>query len=129
MAIRIDDELDIAGVGGAKQKTGFFARGNRVAGQYQVEIRPEVIPVLERIRGSAISGELPYIAVGEAGSAFNVYHNKLGQIVLDPVKAIPVSEAWLWENPEAFASVKRGLQQADKGETHDLGDFTRYAKG
>ena len=67
-------------------------------------------------------------AVGEVGSAFNVYRNRLGQIVLDPVKAIPVSEAWLWENPEAFASVKRGLQQADKGETHDLGDFTRYAK-
>jgi hypothetical protein len=71
------------------------------------------------------------LSLGEAlagGSAFNVYRNKLGQIVLDPVKAIPVSEAWLWENPDALASVKRGLQQAGKGETHDLGDFTRYAK-
>jgi hypothetical protein len=67
-------------------------------------------------------------AAGELSNAFNVYRNKLGQIVLDPVKAIPVSETWLWENPGALASVQRGLQQANKDETHDLGDFSRYAK-
>ena len=71
------------------------------------------------------------LSLGEAlagGTAFNIYRNALGQLFLDPVKTIPASEAWLFENPEALASVKRGLQQAGKGETHDLGDFTRYAK-
>jgi hypothetical protein len=37
-------------------------------------------------------------AVEEPAGAYNVYRNALGQIMLDPVKAIPVYEAWLFEN-------------------------------
>jgi hypothetical protein len=29
-------------------------------------------------------------------------------------------------SPETLASVKRGIEQAEKGEVHDLGDFTQY---
>jgi hypothetical protein len=71
------------------------------------------------------------LSLGEAltcGVAYNVYRNALGQLVLDPVKTIPLSEAWLWENPSTLASVKRGLAQAAAGDTHDLGDFTGFAK-
>jgi len=66
-------------------------------------------------------------ALAGAG-AFNVYRNTLGQLILDPVRAVPASEAWLHENPKALASVRRGMEQSAKGQVHDLGDFTRYAQ-
>ncbi len=46
---------------------------------------------------------------------YHVYTNRLGQIVLDPQVAIPASEAWLYTNPAAFASVRRGLAEAAEG--------------
>lgn len=41
--------------------------------------------------------------------------------------ALPSCEPWLDNNPEAKASVERGLQQAARGEIHDLGSFSQYA--
>ena len=61
--------------------------------------------------------------------AFNVYRNAVGQLFLDPVKAIPADEAWLFESPAKLASVRRGFEQADSGETHNMGDFSKHAKG
>jgi hypothetical protein len=66
-------------------------------------------------------------ALAGAG-AFNVYRNTLGQLILDPVKAVPASEAWLHENSKALASVRRGMEQSAKGQVHDLGDFTKYTQ-
>lgn len=63
-----------------------------------------------------------------AGTAFNVYRNRLGQIVLDPVKAIPAYEAWVYENPKVLASLKRGLAQSAAGQTKSLGSFAKHAK-
>jgi len=57
---------------------------------------------------------------------YRIFTNNLGQILLDPVSNIPEREQWLWQNPEALASVQRGLEQAAKGEVHDLGDFSQY---
>ena len=48
-------------------------------------------------------------AMTESGIAYNVYRNRLGQVVLDPVKTIPAYESWLFENKTARESVKRGL--------------------
>ena len=48
-----------------------------------------------------------------------------GDILLKPMVEIPASERWLYENKEALASVKRGLEQK---ETVDLGSFAQYAK-
>jgi hypothetical protein len=39
-----------------------------------------------------------------------------GKVVLNPAVTIPEREAWLYENPEALASVRRGLKQAQMGE-------------
>lgn len=62
------------------------------------------------------------------GGAFNVYRNSVGQVVLDPVKAVPASEAWLYENPAALASVKQGLKESVAGKRISRGSFAKHAK-
>ena len=66
-------------------------------------------------------------AVGGA-TAFNIYRNSLGQLILDPVKTIPASEMWLYENPEALASVKQGLREVAEGKSVYLGSFAKYGE-
>jgi hypothetical protein len=51
----------------------------------------------------------------EEGVSYRIYCNRIGQILLDPQVTIPASEAWLFNNPEALASVRRGLSDAAKG--------------
>jgi len=57
---------------------------------------------------------LPKSLVGE-GITYHIYSNSIGQIVLDPQVTIPASEAWLFNNPDAIASVRRGLSDAAQG--------------
>ena len=64
----------------------------------------------------------------EGISAVNIYRNAIGQIFLDPVKVIPASEAWLFDNPQALASVKRGLKESAAGKRCDRGSFSRHAR-
>jgi hypothetical protein len=59
---------------------------------------------------------------------YRVQMNDAGQILLDPVVAVPERELWLWQNPEAIASVQRGIEHAGMGEVHDLGSFAEYAE-
>src|ERR1039457_4442262 len=66
MAIRVDEELDVAVGSGAEQETGFLTRGNRVARQRQVEGSVEVLAILDLVGASAIVRELPESPVGEA---------------------------------------------------------------
>jgi hypothetical protein len=51
----------------------------------------------------------------EEGVSYRIYRNRIGQILLDPQVTIPASEAWLFNNPKALASVRRGLSEAAKG--------------
>jgi len=70
------------------------------------------------------------LSLGEAlsgATAFNVYRNSLGQLILDPVKTIPASELWLYENPDALASVKQGLRESAEGKSVDRGSFAHLA--
>ena len=60
---------------------------------------------------------------------YRVLVNEAGQILLDPIANIPDREQWLWQNPQALASVQRGIQQAAKGEVHDLVDISPALKG
>lgn len=59
-------------------------------------------------------------------SDYRVLVNERGQILLDPVVAIPASEAWLWQSPALRASMERALNQAAAGEFEDLGSFARF---
>ncbi len=68
------------------------------------------------------------LGVAAQGKAYNIYKNSLGQLILDPVRTVPASEAWLYENPKALASVKQGLKEAAAGKTVERGSFAKYAK-
>jgi hypothetical protein len=71
------------------------------------------------------------LSLGEAlrgATAYNIYSNPLGQLILDPVMTVPVSEIWLYENPQALASVKQGLRESAEGKTVYRGSFAKYAK-
>lgn len=69
------------------------------------------------------------LTLGSAAKAadYRVLVNDKGQILLDPVVAIPANEAWLWENPALRASMERALSQAETGEFEDLGSFAQFA--
>lgn len=57
---------------------------------------------------------LPQELIGE-GVTYHIYVNASRQVVLDPQVSIPASEAWLYKNPEALASVRRGLDDVAQG--------------
>ncbi|MFA5260076.1 MAG: hypothetical protein WC450_02485 [Candidatus Omnitrophota bacterium] len=58
-------------------------------------------------------------AEGVTADLFNA-EMKDGKIILDPMKAVPEREAWLYQNSEALASVKRGLKDAADGKVYDF---------
>jgi hypothetical protein len=66
-------------------------------------------------------------ALGDA-TAYNIYRNPLGQLILDPVKAVPAAEMWLYENPQALASVKQGLRESAEGKSVSRGSFAKHAQ-
>jgi hypothetical protein len=71
------------------------------------------------------------LSLGEAlagATAYNIYRNPLGQLILDPVKAVPASEMWLYENAQALASVKQGLRESAEEKTISRGSFARHAR-
>jgi len=51
----------------------------------------------------------------QEGVTYHIYQNSIGQIVLDPQVSIPASEIWLFNNPEALSSVRRGLSDVAQG--------------
>lgn len=43
------------------------------------------------------------------------------EIVSGPMNALPKREAWLYDNPAALSSVKRGLREKPKHKLPDMG--------
>lgn len=64
---------------------------------------------------------------GRAGEQYKVDEANDGTITLTPMATIPKRELWLWQNAEALAAVREGLEQSANGEGRDLGDFSQYA--
>jgi hypothetical protein len=73
--------------------------------------------ILHRIYGEEKASELRFV----------IYSNDIGQILLSPEIGVPLHEAWLYKNPEALASVRKGLQQAAQGKVRQLESFAKYA--
>lgn len=57
---------------------------------------------------------------------FSMEINDLGQIILTPHVAIPISNPWLNEFPEEKEKVLQGIKEASKNDVHDLGSFSKY---
>ena len=70
---------------------------------------------------------IPKILLRE-GVSYHIYTNRVGQIILDPQVTISASEAWLFENKEALASVDKGMVESTNGQTIDRGSFAKYTK-
>ncbi len=51
-----------------------------------------------------------------------------GRYAREPFVEIPAREQWLYENPSALESVKRGLRQSRTGDTIPLGFASRQAR-
>ena len=71
------------------------------------------------------------LSLGEtlgSATAYNIYRNSLGQLILDPVKAVPASEMWLFEDVKALASVKKGLRESAEGKSVYRGSFAKHAR-
>lgn len=64
---------------------------------------------------------------GDRQVRFSVYMNKVGQILLSPEVPVPAHQAWLYENPQALAQVRRGLAESGSGKVRDLGSFAKFA--
>lgn len=58
---------------------------------------------------------------------FAVQPQPNGDILLSPVVVRHDREAWLYENPEALASLDRALDQSARGEGQFVGSFAQYA--
>jgi hypothetical protein len=58
---------------------------------------------------------------------YRIMINDAGQILLDPIVAIPEKEIWLWQNQSAKASLEKGLKDSEEGTLYDLGSFACYA--
>lgn len=57
---------------------------------------------------------------------FSMEINDLGQIILTPYVAIPISNTWLNEFPEEKEKVLQGIKEVGKNDVHDLGSFSKY---
>lgn len=71
-------------------------------------------------------GRITLSKLAEGISSFNVSTDKEGRILLEPMVEIPAREKWLYENPDALSSVRRGLAQSKTGRTRSLGSFAKY---
>ena len=68
---------------------------------------------------------LPKTVVRE-GVTYFIYHNSLGQIILDPQASIPASELWVFENKDILASIDRSIRESLDGKTINRGSFAKH---
>jgi hypothetical protein len=70
------------------------------------------------------------IALGELARGVSSFHVSTDgdRIVLEPYAEVPAREKWLFENREALAIVKRGLEDSAGGKTRRRGSFAKYGK-
>lgn len=60
-------------------------------------------------------------------SSYRVTIDERQRIILEPFAEVPAAEKWLFDNADALASVRRGLEDAAAGRVQDRGSFAQYA--
>ena len=61
-------------------------------------------------------------------SSFRVTVDRHNNIVLEPFSEVPAREKWLFDNPEALSSVRRGLLDAAQGRVVEGGSFAHFVE-
>ncbi len=80
----------------------------------------------DRILRPDSKGRITLGALAKNISGFKVIEENNGRILLEPQVEIPAEEAWLHKNPEALASVLRGIEDSKAGRVKDRGSFAKY---
>jgi hypothetical protein len=65
-------------------------------------------------------------AGAKPGRRYRVYANIDGLVVLEPVVSIPEREMLVWESADLAQQVRAGINEAESGETVDLGSFAQF---
>jgi hypothetical protein len=72
-------------------------------------------------------GRIALGKMAEGVSGFKaIYDEKTHRIILEPYAEVRVDEKWIFENPEIFEKVKRGMKQAKQGRLVDRGSFSQF---
>ena len=71
-------------------------------------------------------GRVTLSKLADGISSYNVFKDADGRLLLEPMVEIPAREKWLFDNPNALESVKRGLADAKASRTKSLGSFAKY---
>jgi hypothetical protein len=79
----------------------------------------------ERVLRPDRKGRVGLGALAKGVSSFHVTVSG-DRIILEPFAEIPAREKWLFENPKALASVKRGLTDSEARKTKGRGSFAKY---
>lgn len=58
--------------------------------------------------------------------SFKIYRNGDGDLLLRPEVSVPAREAWIFQNPEVLASIRRGIQDAKEGKGDIVDDVDAY---
>ena len=82
---------------------------------------------MEKILRPDSKGRICLGKLAEGVSSFHMTIDEEHRIVLVPYSEIPMRERWLFENPEALESVRRGLDDARAGRLSAGGSFARFA--
>lgn len=82
---------------------------------------------VSRVRPDS-KGRITLGKLAEGVSSYRVKVEGHGKIVLEPYAEIPARERWLFDNPEALGRVRKGLAEAEAGQTVSLGSFSRRTK-
>jgi hypothetical protein len=73
-------------------------------------------------------GRITLGSLAKGVSSFRVQQQSDGKLLLEPFKEIPAREAWLFENPVALGSVRKGLADAAAGKVRKSGSFSSYVE-
>jgi hypothetical protein len=68
------------------------------------------------------------VALGDLAKGVSSFHVTYDgdRIILEPFAEVPAREKWLFDNPKALASVKRGIADLAEGKTKSRGSFAKY---
>lgn len=58
--------------------------------------------------------------------SFRIYREG-AKFILEPVVEVPEKDHWIYKDPQALASLMKGIKDAEEGRIHDLGSFAKYA--